>query len=50
MRFFKRRKKYSTFDIDTIFLDNKNMPVFDLSQKEGSIEQTINRGAVATLL
>ncbi len=50
MRLFKRRKKYSTFDVDTIFLDNKNMPVFNRAQKEGTIEQTINRRTVATLL
>ena len=49
-RFFKRKKKYSAFDVDTIFLDNKNMPLFDRSQKEGTIEQTINRRTVSILM
>jgi penicillin-binding protein 2 len=50
MKFFKKNKKYSSFDIDTVFLDNANMPVFDRSQKEGSIEQTITRKTVAVLM
>ena len=49
MRIFKRKKK-SSFDIDTIFLDNANIPVFDLKQKEGSIEQTISRSTIALIL
>jgi penicillin-binding protein 2 len=49
-RFFKRKKRYSAFDVDTIFLDNKNMPLFDRSQKEGTIEQTINRRTVSILM
>lgn len=50
MRFFRRRKKYSSWDVDTIFLDNKNMPLFDRSQKEGSIEQTINRQTISVFI
>ncbi len=49
MRFGKNRK-HSSFDIDTVFLDNANMPVFDRSQKEGTIEQTINRKTVAFIM
>lgn len=50
MKLFKKNKKYSAFDIDTVFLDNANMPVFDRSQKEGSIEQTITRKTVAIIM
>jgi penicillin-binding protein 2 len=50
MRLFKKHKKYSAFDIDTVFLDNANMPVFDRSQKEGSLEQTITRRTVAIVM
>ncbi len=50
MSFFRRKKKYSSFDVDTIFLDNANMPVFDRAQKEGTIEQTIGRKTVAVIM
>lgn len=50
MRFFKRKRKYAQFDIDTVFLDSKNMPVFNRSQKEGTIEQTINRKTIGTII
>lgn len=50
MGLFKRKKKYSSWDVDTVFLDNKNMPLFDRSQKEGTIEQTINRNTVSVFI
>ncbi len=50
MGIFKRKKKYSSFDIDTVFLDNANMPVFDRSQKEGTIEQTITKRTVSIIM
>ncbi len=50
MSFWKKRKKYSSFDIDTVFLDNANMPVFDRSQKEGIIEQTISRQTISAVM
>lgn len=50
MGIFKRKRTYSAFDVDTIFLDNANMPVFDRSQKEGTIEQTITRKTVAVIM
>ncbi len=50
MGLFNKKKKYSSFDVDTVFLDSANMPVFDRSQKEGTIEQTINKKTIAALL
>lgn len=50
MRFFRKKRKYSSFDVDTVFLDSANMPVFDRSQKEGTIEQTINKKTIAVIL
>ena len=50
MGFFRKRKKYSSFDIDAVFLDNANMPVFDRSQKEGTIEQTITRRTISIIM
>lgn len=50
MGIFKRKKRYSSFDVDTVFLDNANMPVFNRAQKEGTIEQTIGRRTIAILM
>lgn len=42
----KRKRKIADFDVDTIFLDTKNLPVFDRSQMQGKIEQTISKNTI----